>query len=138
MDIENDLFKEYKEYITSKVDYKIKVLPKVPQTLSTFPTIIFIESSNAESIQNSSMNGLEYVDLLLYTIEIYTKDIVYKGETIPSREMLQTLKQHTFEFFRQIGFNRMSCNRGEYPDYAVDRLIIIEQGKINNWNKYII
>ena len=138
MEIENELLKEYKDFITTHVNYKCKILPKTPQSLSSFPTIIFKESNNSDYSLAKSVENYEYMNQLLYTVEIYTKDTVVSDEIIKSRTIMLELKELTFEFFRNVGFRRMSCNRGEYPDFTVDRLIIVEQGKINNWNKKII
>lgn len=138
MEIETELLKEYKEFITNNTKYVSKILPKTPQSISSFPTIIFKESGNSDYTIGKTSESLEYMNLLLYTVEIYTKDTLVDNEIIKSRQLMLELKQLTFEFFRRIGFNRMSCNRGEYADITVDRLIIVEQGKINNWNKKII
>lgn len=138
MDVENQLLKEYKDFIKSKVDYDCKILPKTPESLSSFPTIIFKESGNTDYSQGKTIVNMEYIDRLLYTVEIYTKDIAIGNRIIKSRQLMIELKQLTFDFFRNVGFERMSCDRGEYTDFTVDRLIIVEQGKINNWNKKII
>lgn len=138
MEIENELFKEYKDFINNHIDYECKILPKIPQSLSSFPTIIFKETNNSDYSIGKTTESLEYMNQLMYTVEIYTKDTLIGNKIINSRAIMFTLKQLTFEFFRNAGFRRMSCNRGEYPDFTVDRLIIVEQGKINNWNKKII
>lgn len=138
MDIENQIYKEFKDFIQSKVDYETKILPRAPKNLIKFPTIIVKESSNVDYSQSKTLNGLEYADQLMYTIEIYTKDIVINNNLTPSRKMQQELKQLTFEFFRQCGFERMSCTPTEYLDITVDRLIIVEEAIINNWNNKLI
>lgn len=138
MDIEIQLLKEYKDYINSKIDYPVKILPKTPQSLTTFPTILMRETDNSDYLGGKSLNGLEYVDRLTYSIEIYSKDTIVGAKLINSKQIVNELKQLTFEFFRQAGFERISCNIGEYTDFTVDRVIIIEQGKLNNWNKKII
>lgn len=138
MDIENILLKEYKDFIKKYIEYDIKILPKIPRSLSTFPTIIFKETGNSEYTNSTSLNKYEYVDNLLYTVEIYSKDIVINNECINSKQIINQLKQLTFDFFRNRGFVRLSCDIGEYNDFTVDRIIITEQGKLNNWNRKII
>lgn len=135
MDIENQIYKEYKEYMTSKVDYDIKILPKTPKELAVFPTILIKESSNSDYMQSKTLNNLEYADHVMYTIDIYTKDIVINNKKVASRQIQQELKQLSFEFFRQCGFERLSCTPTEYLDITVDRLIIVEEAIVNNWNK---
>lgn len=138
MEIENELLLEYIDFIKNNVSYSVKILPKTPQSLASFPTIIFKESNNTSSDTNEALNGLEYVDNLTYTVDIYTKDIQVNNAIVNSRQVMQQLKQLTFNFFRDCGFSRTSCDRGEYADFTVDRLVIIVQGKLNNWNKKII
>ena len=138
MDIEVQLLNEYKTFIKNKVNYECKIFSKTPVSLSKFPTIILKETGNADISYSRSNDTLEYMNQLVYTIEIYTKDTVVEDEIIKSKQIMSELKEFTFEFFRGIGFNRMSCTVGEYTNYTVDRLIIVEQGKLNNWNKNII
>ena len=137
MNIENQLFNEFSEYIKSKVKYDIKIVHKTPKK-AYFPTIVLKESNNRDSINGKTLTCHEYVNNMLYTIEIYTKDIIVEKKRIPSREIMWELKLLVFEFFRQVGFERISCEKGDYADFDVDRTIIVEQAQMSSWNKNII
>ena len=135
MDIESQLLKEYKDFILSKTSYSnTLILPSTPQSFSTFPTIIFKEADNVDSLDGNTLNSQEYIDNLTYQVEIYSKNI---GKT-SSRTIYKELEFLTHDFFRQVGFNRTGSAKGEYLDIAVDRYILLFNGKLNNWNKKII
>lgn len=139
MDIETQLLKEYKQFINNKSTYAsvVKILPTTPKSFSTFPTIIFKEADNIDFYQGKSTNYLEYVDTLIYQVEIYSKSIAFNGEEVPSRTIVKELEFLTHDFFRQCGFERDSSQKGEYIDMSVDRHIMTFTGRINSWNKQI-
>lgn len=134
MDIENKLFKLYKEYIVKNSVYAPDVFNDIPQQLAKFPTITFIETDNRDSITGNSMDRNEYVDTYQYKIDIYSKNKVVGGKTIARKVITTELKNLTISFFRNYGFKRTSCNKGEYLDIEVDRTIIVTECDINSWN----
>lgn len=136
LDIYSKLFKQYKEYIEEKSSFAPKILKKTPQSLTYFPTILMKETTN--NTNTHTLNGQEFADNLAYTIEIYTKDSVVGNTRYASDIVMRDLQYLTFEFFKNMGFNRDLCNNAEYIDQNVDRKIIIFSSKINSWNGKII
>lgn len=152
MDIETQIVKEYKEYMInnsrfgSLLDTNKTILPDTPQSFSKFPTIIIKEKNNTNNFVGKTIDRTEYVDNVLYQVDVYSKDIKMKeevdGEIIlkvySARSVINELKNLTFNFFNQIGFNRITATRGEYVDLNVNRYIMTFEGKINNWNMKIL
>jgi len=136
MEIEKQLRKLYYDYIKEKSIFSdlILIVPKTPQSFSSFPTIVFKESSNTSYTGGNSLNRLEMVDRLNYQVEFYTQDVTINNKKYYSLDVINELKQLTFKFFNDIGFTRIMGSKGEYPDLTIDRYISIYQGKINNWN----
>lgn len=137
IDIETELLREYKEFMFEHsrfLNNDRSILPSTPQSFSVFPTIVFSETSNVDYLLGKSTDRTETVDNLLYQVDIYTKDIKKDGKTYAGRTVINELKNLTFKFFNDIGFIRENATRGEYIDATVSRYIIVESGKINNWN----
>lgn len=140
MEIENELLKLYYDFIKANSIFAdvLQVVPKTPQSFLKFPTIVFIESSNVDYLGGKSLNRQEYMDRITYTIEIYSKDTIIGNTKYMSSVVIKELTRLTNKFFNNIGFNRISSNRGEYIDLTIDRHISIFEGKVNNWNGQII
>lgn len=152
IDIETQIVKEYKEYMInnskfgSLLDTNKTILPDTPQSFSKFPTIIIRERNNTNNFVGKTIDRTEYVDNVLYQVDVYSKDIKIKeevdGELVlklySARSVINELKDLTFNFFNQIGFNRVTATRGEYVDLNVNRYIMTFEGKINNWNMKIL
>ena len=140
MDIETQLLREYKDFITNKSIFgeKVKILPSTPQSFSVYPTIVFSEVNNVDYLLGKTVDRLETVDRLAYQVDIYTKDVKLDGKTYAGRTVINELKDLTFKFFNDIGFIRENATRGEYIDVTVYRYTILCTGKIANWNTSII
>ena len=136
MDIEESLLKLYYDFIkeNSIFSEKLLIVPSTPQSFVSFPTIVFKESNNSSYRGGSTLNRQEYVDRLTYQVEIYTKDVVIDNTKYLSNQVVNELKNLTHIFFNDIGFNRLSSQKGEYIDLTINRHICIFEGKVNNWN----
>ena len=139
MDIETQLLREYKDFITNKSIFgeKVKILPSTPQSFSVYPTIVFSEVNNTDYILGKSLDRLETVDNLAYQVDIYTKDVKLGDKTYAGRTVINELKDLTFKFINGIGFIRENATRGEYIDVTVYRYTILFTGKLTNWNMKI-
>lgn len=137
MDIEAELFLNFKEYMLKNSKYSPYISSKAPQSLTKFPTIVMKEYSNIDNNDYKSTNRQEFVNVLSYRIEIYTKDQIANGTVTSSKVILNELKYLVMDFFNMYGFERTQCEYAEYLDVTVDRLIILERATINNWNKKI-
>lgn len=148
MDIESEIVREYKQYMYSNsifgeiLEGKKTILPDTPQSFSKFPTIVIKEANNTIYGMGKTLDRTEYVDNLLYQVEIYTKDVTIKNnnetKTYAARTIINELKDKTFKFFNQIGFNRVTATRGEYVDININRYIMVFDAKLNNWNMKIL
>lgn len=140
MDLEHELIKMYNDFMKANSAFadKLLIVPKTPQSFSTFPTIVFIESSNVDYLRGKTLNRQEYMDRITYTVEVYSKDTIIGNTKYLSSTIIKELTQLTNKFFNRVGFTRVSSNRGEYIDLTVDRHISIFEAKINNWNGRLI
>lgn len=137
MNIETTIFKKYKQYLKDNSKFAPNVFNKAPKNLSVFPTIVLKETNNIEDSNYTSLDRKEFVNEITSTIDIYTKDLIIDGVKYPSKEIMNELKYLTFEFFQAWGFTRTQCSEADYLNLEVDRLVIIENCKLNNWNRKI-
>lgn len=138
MDIETEIIKEYKEYITKNSIFKdVTILPSAPQSFSKFPTIIIREASNSQNIGSTSMDLRETSDNLVYQITIYAKNAVVDNKKYQARDVVRTLRLLTCNFFMNCGFTREEGRRSDYVDLSIHRYILLFSGTINNWNNLI-
>lgn len=135
MNIETALFKLFKKYITEQSNFSPYIFNNTPKNLSVFPTIVLEEQNNTTDIKYTTLDRQENVNNLTYRIEFYVKDIIIDGETHTSKEISNELKYLIFDFFEAYGFIRTQCTKADYTNYEVDRYIILEEGKLNNWNR---
>ena len=135
--IEITIFKNFKTYLQSKSQFSPNVFNSTPKNLAVFPTITFKENNNTQNLNATTLNRVETVDNITYTIEIYTKDMVINGNTYSKKEITNELKYLIFDFFQYLGLIRTQCSEADYLNYEVDRYIIIETCKLNNWNRKI-
>lgn len=140
MEIEENLLIMYYNFIkdNSLFGEKTLIVPKTPQSFSSFPTIVFKESNNSDYSRGKTTNRQEFINRLTYIVDIYTKDTIVNDTKYNSLEVLKELKLLTYEFFNKLGFNRLSSSRAEFMDITVDRNVSIFEGKVNNWNGKII
>ena len=136
-DIEQVLYSKFKNYMLQNSKFNPHIFTKAPKTLADFPTIVFKESSNIEDIRYKTLDRTQFVNQITDTIEIYTKDMVIDGVRYASKTVMSELKYLVFDFFESIGATRLACEPVEYNDYQVDRVVIIERYRQNNWNKMI-
>ena len=137
MNIETTIFKKYKQYLKDNSKFAPNLFNKAPKNLSIFPTIVLKETNNIEDSNYTSLDRKEFVNEITSTIDIYTKDMIIDGIKYPSKEIMNELKYLTFDFFQAWGFTRTQCSEADYLNLEIDRLVIIETCKLNNWNRKI-
>ena len=121
MDTENGLFNLYKEFILQNSAYKPLIFNDTPNQLAQFPTITFIESDNRDSSDGNSIDRNEFVDILQYKIDIYTKNQTNGNQLIARKIVTTELKD-------------LTINKAEFLDINVDRTVIVAECELNNWN----
>lgn len=139
-DLETQLLKEFKEFMATKSTFsdKLKILPNTPQSFVKFPTIIFRERNNSDYSRGKSLNYVEYIDNLIYQVDIYTKDIIVDNKKYVARDVIIELKNLVSEFFRNIGFERNNSLKNDYIDKTIYRQTMTFTGQMNSWNKKIL
>ena len=137
---EKNLINIYNDYMKENCFFKDKLLivPQTPKSFTDFPTIVLKETSNTDYNAAKTLDRIETMENCNYTVEFYTKDIIYNNSKYHSLDVINELKYWTFKFFNDIGFNRITANKGEYIDITIDRYISVFQGKFNNWNGQLI
>ena len=139
-DLETQLLKEFKEFMATKSTFSdiLKILPNTPQSFVKFPTIIFRERNNSDYSRGKSLNYVEYIDNLIYQVDIYTKDIIVDNKKYVARDVIIELKNLVSEFFRNIGFERNNSLKNDYIDKTIYRQTMTFTGQMNSWNKKIL
>ena len=134
----DDLFNEYYDYIKHYVDFDINIEKKSPPEMTKFPTVILKEAVNTNISEGTTTNRQEFVDLVSYQVDIYTKDLIYNNTLIPSLEVQKIIKNLTYNFFFNRGFERTNSDNWENMNIVYDRLTSIFQGRLQSWNKQIV
>lgn len=137
LDIYDELFDHYYNYIKNTSPNSVKISKKSPPTITTFPTIILKEVQNLNT-DIMTTNKQEFVDLVSYQVDIYTKDVVENGVEYPSLLLQKELRNLTYDFFLNKGFTRTNYDNWENNNIVYDRLTLIFQARVQSWNKQII
>lgn len=140
LDTETSLLLDYKQFICDNVSYvkANNILPSNPQKLADFVTIVFREANNTDYNMGKTTNYQEYIDNLLYQVDIYAKDLVLDGQVVPARMIIIELRALTSKFFRELGFTRNSDIKNDYLERNVYKRTMTFSGKKNSWNNEII
>lgn len=134
--IENDLFLEYKEYMLSKSKFSdtLLIVPHIPNSLAKFPTIIMREINNSDNMVGKTTNRMESVSKLSYRVSIYVKPVTIDGTKYQENQIMDEMKELTYDFFNQIGFDRNSSRRTDNIDKSILRQEMIFTGNLASWN----
>lgn len=136
LDIYDELFDHYYNYIKTLSPNNVTVAKKSPPTITKFPTIILKEVQNVNT-GNMSLNRQEFTDMISFQVDIYTKDIIENGIECASLQIQKELKNLTFDFFLKNGFTRTAFENWENNNIVYDRLTMIFQCNLQSWNKKI-
>jgi len=128
------LFNDYFNYIKSKSNFDVDISKKSIPELIKFPLIVMKEVININQNKGTSTNYQESVDLLTFQVDILTKDLIDDNGVHPSYEVQKELKNLTFQFFFEKGFNRTSYENWENTTIVYDRLTLLFQGNLQSWN----
>lgn len=134
--IESDLFLEYKEYMLSKSKFKdsMLILPHNPQSLAKFPTIIMEEINNSDNRVGKTTDRIESVSRLSYRVSVFVKPVVVDDTKYQENQVMDEIKELTYHFFNQVGFNRNSSRRTDNIDKSILRQEMIFTGNLASWN----
>lgn len=134
--IESDLFLEYKEYMLSKSKFKdlMLILPHNPQSLAKFPTIIMEEINNSDNRVGKTTDRIESVSRLSYRVSVFVKPVIVDDTKYQENQVMDEIKELTYHFFNQVGFNRNSSRRTDNIDKSILRQEMIFTGNLASWN----
>ena len=147
--IETDLFLEYKDYMLANSKFKdeLLIVPNAPKTLTRFPTIVMCELNNSDNARGKTTDRLESVSRLSYRVSVFVKPVTIEETNIvdeeevtikvkyQDRQIMDELKELTYNFFNQVGFNRNSSRKTDnYLDLSVLRQEMIFSGNLASWN----
>jgi len=141
MEIEVELLNSYREFIKSNSQFSsvVKILPRIPQSFVSFPTIVFKETLKTDFRQGKTVDKIEQIHRLTYMVEIYSKDVELKRtKKVTSLQVISELRELTINFFNELGFSLDNSTRGETTDKTIDRSISVFSARVNNWNKQIV
>lgn len=134
--IENDLFLEYKEYMLEKSKFKdvMLIVPHTPKSIAKFPTIVMEEMNNSDNSVGKTTDRIESVSRLSYRVGVFVKPVTIDGVKYQENQVMDELKELTYHFFNQCGFNRNSSRRTDNLDTSILRQEMIFTGRLASWN----
>ena len=134
--IENELFLEYKEFMLQNSTFKdtMLIVPHIPNTLAKFPTIIMSELNNSDNAVGKTTDRTESVSRLSYRVSAYVKPVTVNGVKYQENQVMDEIKELTYHFFNNIGFNRNSSRRTDNIDKSILRQEMIFTGRLASWN----
>ena len=134
--IEEDLFKEYKEYILNNSIFasSLKIYNATPKDLASFPTIIMRQSNESDYIQGKTTDRLEYVSRLNYRVSIYAKPTIIGRTKYQPRQIINELRKLTSDFFRNIGLDKENDRPVDNIDLSISRQEMLFSGRLASWN----
>ena len=134
--IEDELFKEYKEYMLERSIFKdtLNIFPNTPKSLANFPTIIMRQINESDYIQGKTTDRLEYVSRINYRVSIYAKPTIVDGTKYQPKQIINELRQLTSDFFRNIGLDKDSDRPVDNIDLSISRQELMFSGRLASWN----
>lgn len=134
--IENELFLEYKQYMLEKSKFSetMLIVPHIPKTVAKFPTIVMSEINNSDNEVGKTTDRTESVSRLSYRVSAYVKPVTIEGVKYQENQIMDEIKELTYNFFNKIGFNRNSSRRTDNIDKSILRQEMIFTGRLASWN----
>lgn len=133
--IETDLFLEYKQYMLERTKFKdMLIVPMTPKSIAKFPTIVMAEINNSDNSIGKTTDRIENVSRLSYRVSVFVKPVTIDGAKYQELQIMDEIKELTYNFFNQIGFNRNSSRRTDNLDTSILRQEMIFTGNLASWN----
>lgn len=133
--IETDLFLEYKQYMLERTKFKdMLIVPMTPKSIAKFPTIVMAEINNSDNSIGKTTDRIENVSRLSYRVSVFVKPVTIDGVKYQELQIMDEIKELTYNFFNQIGFNRNSSRRTDNLDTSILRQEMIFTGNLASWN----
>ena len=141
IDIYEEIFDDYKKYITENSEYSPKVFKYNTNTSTYFPLITFILANNIDT-DNCTIDNIEFYEQQYFTINIYAKNknIVKDNlsKVIASQIIIDELTRLTNQYFKGLNMKRTLCSPTPNLDTSVLRQTIQYQCLVGNARKNMI
>ena len=137
IEIYNELFKEYQEYIENNNRYNTRVVKTYTSTSTKFP-IISCQLSNFIDTDYCTIDMVEKHDEMYLTIDIYTENKNIDNTTIASQQINDELTDLTIKFFESKRMRKTLCRLTPNADKNITRRTIQYQGLVSRYRKNII
>lgn len=137
INIYNELFKEYQEFIQNNSSYNPRVVKTYTSTSTKFP-LISCQLSNFVDTDYCTLDFIEKYDEMYLTIDIYTKDQNVDTNKIASQLINDELTDLTIKFFEKKKMKRTICRLTPNADTSITRRTIQYQGLVSNTRGNII
>lgn len=137
IEIYNELFKEYQEYIENNNRYNTRVVKTYTSTSTKFP-IISCQLSNFIDTDYCTIDMIEKHDEMYLTIDIYTENKNIDNTTIASQQINDELTDLTIKFFESKRMRKTLCRLTPNADKNITRRTIQYQGLVSRYRKNII
>lgn len=133
----DNIFQEYKQYITANSQYSPRVVKNYTSTSTYFP-IISCQLSNFVDTDYCTIDMIEKYDEMYLTIDIYTQDKNINADKIASQLINDELTELTIQFFNSIKLKRTLCRLTPNLDKSITRRTIQYQGLVGIYRNNII
>lgn len=131
IEVYDDLFETFKEYITNNSIYSPRVVKNNTNTSTYFP-IITLSQSNYTNTYNTTINKVDKFDQYYFSINVYTKNTVIEKNKISSQVINDELTNLTLAFFESNNFYISGCSYTFNLDSDITRRRISVQCQIGN------
>ena len=125
----NNLFQNYKDFITSNTSYEARVVKSYTNTSTYFPIISF-QLSNIIDTDECTIDMIEKHKELYITIDIYTKDETINNSKIASQVINDELTSLTLKYLEYKNLKVTLCNLTPNADTNITRRTIQCQGLV--------
>jgi len=133
----DDIYEQYKKFITNRSIYNPVVVKSYTSTSTRFP-IISLQLSNFIDTDYATIDMIEKYEQIYLTIDIYTKDKTVDNVKKASQEINDELTKLTIEFFNSIKMKRTLCRLTPNADTSITRRTVQYQALVSTYRKNII
>lgn len=141
IDIYEEIFQSYKDYIETNSEYNAKVVKYNTNTSTYFPIISF-HLENTVDTDRCTIDKIEFYEEQYFTINIYCKNKTVTKDNNTSVVAAQVINEEltrlTNQFFNKLNMKRTLCRNTPNIDSSIIRKTIQFQCMVGNARKNII
>lgn len=133
----NELFKEYKDFISTNSSYNPKIVKETTNTSPYFP-VISCKLSTFFNTDYCTIDMIEKYDEMYLTIDIYTKNKIINEDEVASQLINDELTELTIKFFSSKNLKNTLCTYLPNIDTNITRRTLQYQGMVGSARENII